>query len=64
MTSALVRRLQALEKRDAGALRNDPHQFTDAQLFKIAGLPADATDEDLERIAAAPEGRAGDGSRP
>lgn len=64
MSSSRLKRLQALEKRDAGALSDDPHQLTDAQLFKIAGLPADATDEDLERIAAAPEGRADDGSCP
>ena len=51
MTSALVRRLLALEKRDAGAMSDDPHQLTDAQLLKIAGLPPDATDERIERLA-------------
>ena len=51
MTSALVRRLLALEKREAGAaLSDDPHQLTDAQLLKIAGLPPDATDEQIERL--------------
>lgn len=50
MTSALVRRLLALEKREAGALSDDPHQLTDAQLLKISGLPPDATDEQIERL--------------
>ena len=50
MTSALVRRLLALEKREAEALSDDPHQLTDAQLLKIAGLPPDATDEQIERL--------------
>lgn len=50
MTSALVRRLLALEKREAEALSDDPHQLTDAQLLKIAGLSPDATDEQIERL--------------
>lgn len=49
--STIRTRLQALERRrDAGVTSDDPHQLTDAQLLKIAGLPPDATDEQIERL--------------
>ena len=50
MTSAIVRRLLALEKSEAKALIDDPRLLTDAQLLKIAGLPPDATVEQIERL--------------
>ena len=51
MSSSRLKRLEAIKRRcDAGAMSDDPHQLTDAQLLKIAGLPPDATDEQIERL--------------
>ena len=52
MSSSRLKRLEALrQRREAGAMPADPRQFTDAQLLKIAGLPPDATDEQIEKLA-------------
>ena len=51
MSSSRLKRLEALrQRREAGAMPGDPHQLTDDQLLRIAGLPADATDEQIERL--------------
>lgn len=52
MSSSRLKRLEALrQRREAGAMPDDPHKLTDDQLLKIAGLPPDATDEQIERLA-------------
>lgn len=50
-SSSRLKRLEALRQRhEAKALSDDPHLLTDAQLLKIAGLPPDATGEQIERL--------------
>lgn len=45
-------RLQRLEaRRIGGSQETDLHKMTDAQLLALAGLPADATDEQLAGVA-------------
>lgn len=63
MSSSRLKRLEALRQRHEADDRRSVHDLLDAELLRLCGLPEGATDEDLERIAAGPEGRAGDGSR-
>lgn len=45
-------RLQRLEaRRKGGSLETDLHKKTDAQLLALAGLPPDATDEQIAEVA-------------
>lgn len=45
-------RLKRLEaRRISGDRETDIHKLTDAQLLALAGLPADATDEQLAEVA-------------
>lgn len=45
-------RLQRIEaRRIGGSQKTDLHKMTDAQLLALAGLPADATDEQLAEVA-------------
>ena len=61
MSSSRLKRLEALMQRRKAEDRRSVHALSDAELLRLCGLPEDATDEDLERVAAGPEGRA-DGS--
>lgn len=64
MSSSRLKRLEALRQRREAEDRRSVHDLSDADLLRLCGLPEGATDEDLERLAAGPEGRAGDGSCP
>ena len=63
MSSSRLKRLEALRQRREAEDCRSVHDLSDAELLRLCGLPeGGATDEDLERLAAGPEGRAGDGS--
>lgn len=52
MSINLSRRVAALELLRAGTGARSVFELSDAELLRLAGLPMDATAEDLERVAA------------
>ncbi|MEX8519882.1 MAG: hypothetical protein AB3X44_15330 [Leptothrix sp. (in: b-proteobacteria)] len=48
--ATLKRRVDALEA-DRNTMHKSAAEMTDAELCRIAGVPLDVTDEELERIA-------------
>lgn len=50
MNTSMTRRLQRLEA-DHDTTHKSAAEMTDAELCRIAGVPLDVTDEELERIA-------------